>query len=512
MDFLSEQKQSESDPPSMQEPSQETKIQSQYQPQIEPINPINPINPLTLFNVDQLSYIQSIQSTYEQKTQKLIQEFMSTIIINHTNIEKMFQTETESIKKCILTTVGVENKGKPVDCTTFNNKIKHYPILKQVLFIMKFVISTKDGVLTCWPIKLQDEDQYVFVVNVYLLKFIAKHLFTRDIALRDIDNVISFFVEAGIETYLFTNDQNIEPARKVFPVEPIVRDKDGDKKQKWFGFRPEILSDLFKMLGLADNIHLQKSKFTEKITNEATLQKHTGKNDNNLFSDLNKFLKEGSRSHVYPTKSKQPIKGKIHWGVSVGSEFFTDAIYYAIMQLRDPKQPKPSSSFEKVHIGPGWIMLKNEPILDSSYPIFRQPLPKEKETYKIKKTQSSKSKKSKQKESQSSQSSQSSQEKHSKKVQLEGSKNPSKKNKKSQLEQKKKKQKTLDKTEGIKHKESVESVESVNISTTSQANSPLSPNSLPLLPHNSKVFISPRGFSCSQMNPGEISECDTPKS
>jgi hypothetical protein len=286
----------------------------------------------------------------QQESKKNVEELTNVIRLEFSTFHKTIEGKQ------------IINEGVKLPINNYFQMIKYNPLLKKVLFIMHFVISTKDGVMMCWPFKMKT-GEYVFVSNVYLLKFAIKHFFPKDIKQNEVDNLIPNLRDAQIETYLF-DDEEMEHLRNFFPVEMCPPKKvDVDRQMNWFGFRAEILKELFGAISFVSAL-LSNSKYTALFKEWKKIGFETGK----MQTEFPEWgLTPKSRSYIYPTKSKDTVVGKIKWGTPFLPEYFNEDTYEAIRRLgiqeisfEDEKTQEILK--DKCHIGCGWVVLLNEPI------------------------------------------------------------------------------------------------------------------------------------------------------
>ena len=292
-----------------------------------------------------------LNSLLDQKFQLLFQALNTTT----QQIQTTIQSEVGSIGNLIKT--RVLNEGVRLGKDVYYQRVIHNPLLHKILFIIRYVISTKDGVVVTWPFKVKD-NQYVFVTNIALLKFAAKTLFPKDLGQKDVDDVIVELNRCQIETYVF-EDEDMHVLRTLFPLESNKKQSAWDKKNKWFGIRAELLRDLFATL---HEDYMKRSTFTKRLKTWMSKGQATGRSTTE-FPDWK--LTKRSRSQIYPTKSDALIPHKIQWGVEVPLEFLSEDVYKAI-KLLEIQQSVPRF----VHIGCGWVGLTHEPITRLKYNRF----------------------------------------------------------------------------------------------------------------------------------------------
>jgi hypothetical protein len=292
----------------------------------------------------------------EEVLERKFQNFLNSLNASTTQIQNIVQTEVGSIKKYIKSK-QILNEGVKLPTETYYQRVIHNPLVHKILFIMKYVVSTQDGVVVTWPFKLK-EQQYIFVTNTHLLKFAAKNMFPRDLNQKDVDDIITELSRCQIETYIF-EDQDMDILRTFFSIEPQKKSSAMDKKYKWFGIRAEILKDLFVTL---HEDYMKKSQFTSMLKTWTTQGKAQG-HVQTQFPDWG--LTARSRSQIYPTKSKSAVRNKVQWGISVPQEFVTEDVYEAIGKLQIQRNLPKSG-----HIGCGWIVLSNKPITHRTYTTF----------------------------------------------------------------------------------------------------------------------------------------------
>jgi hypothetical protein len=299
-------------------------------------------------------WIEQIKTMVEDVVDDKIQPLFTTL---QTSIDEL-ATQTASIKK-LIKTQKVFNEGIQLKQDDYYRRIMQNTTVRKVIYMMKYVVSSRDGVFVSWPFKLKD-DKYIFVTSVNLLKFVARHLFPKDVSQAEIDNIVSELIKCQIETYTF-EEKEINAVRDVFPVEPVKKNKVEDKKYKWFGIRAEVLKNLFVALQDQGDV-MPSSKIAPKLK-EWTQQ---GRDLGEIETEFKPWgLTPGSRSQVYPTKSKCMIQGKVQWGVEMPSEFFTEDVYKAVQIVGTQKQLGSNQ-----HIGCGWSVLFNQPLKSEEYDQF----------------------------------------------------------------------------------------------------------------------------------------------
>jgi hypothetical protein len=317
-------------------------------------------------------WIDKIRTVVEDVVDEKIQPIFTTL---QTSIESV-DAKTESLKK-IVKSKKVFNDGVKLNHEDIYKKVMQNTTIRKVIYMMKYVISTKDGVFVTWPFRTQN-DQFIFVTNVNLLKFVAKMLFPKDLSQSDLDNIVFELTQCQIETHVF-EDGELEEIRTLFPVEPCKKGKLEDKKYKWFGLRADVLKSLFVALQDQGDVML-KTKTSIPFKEWMKVGRDTG----SIETKFNPWkLTPGSRTQVYPTKSKSMIQGKVQWGVEIPLLFFTDDVYKAI-QLVTPSSVVP----DHCHIGPGWCILYNDPIQTEEYEQFNKPLPSAKKASRKRKRES----------------------------------------------------------------------------------------------------------------------------
>lgn len=313
--------------------------------------------------------VKFFENLFQKNFSSLLSEFKSEMNKNTSSLTSVIQKETnnvcqefqKSLEKLKAKTVLHPNKNQSSPNNELTNAqrfeyfqhMKRRPVLHKVISIMRYTISTKSGVITCWPFELRD-GQCVFVTSIEILKFVSKHLFKNNLKPTEIDEIISILDECQIETYLF-EDQEIERVRKFFPLEPIKKPNKSDKNTKWFGIRVEILKELF--------FHA-KSDCMKKMVEMKEWQQNDLLSKKSTVSFPDWGLTRTSRSKIYPTTSEKMIKGKIQWGIPMTQDFFTTDFYKAIAKLKIRPFAKPTVP---VHIGCGWTVLSNEPVTDKTY-------------------------------------------------------------------------------------------------------------------------------------------------
>lgn len=275
------------------------------------------------------------------------------------------QTQLTTLKQSvdqILTKFKIINKDVKLTPKDYGDHIKYNSTLQKVLFIMRYVISTKDGVFVTFPC-ICDNGEHVFVTNVHLLRFVAKHMFPKDISQDEIGNVIHMLADCQVETYVFDNEE-MESIRSFFPIEIPKKKLNEDKQSQWFGIRPEILKELF---GAVNSNYLSKSKYTLQLKEWRRRSKQDGKS----YTEFPTWtITKRSRSQVYPSKSINLVNGKVQWGCSMHVEFFQRDVYAAISKLDYQDKglfQKITQTNQKFHVGPGWIILTSEPVTDRRY-------------------------------------------------------------------------------------------------------------------------------------------------
>lgn len=302
-------------------------------------------------------WIDKIRTVIEEVVDEKVQPVFTTL---QTSIETV-DAKTESLKK-LLKSKKVFNEGVKLNPQDIYKKVMQNTTIRKVIYMMKYVISTKDGVFVTWPFKTQN-DQFIFVTNVHLLKFVAKMLFPKDLSQSDLDNIVFELAQCQIETHVF-DDSELEDVRTVFPVEPCKKGKVEDKKYKWFGLRSDVLKNLFVALQDQGDVMIQtKTSIPFKEWMKA------GRDTGSVQTKFKPWkLSPGSRTQVYPTKSPSMILGKVQWGVEIPLPFFTDDVYKAIQTIT-PSSVVP----DHCHIGPGWCVLYNDPIQVEDYDQFYKP-------------------------------------------------------------------------------------------------------------------------------------------
>jgi len=301
-------------------------------------------------------WMAEIKSMMEDLIDEKIQPIFTTL---QTSIDEL-ATQLVSVKK-LIKGQKIFNEGVQLKRDDYYKHVMQNTVLRKVLYMMKYVVSTPDGVFVTWPFKLK-EDRYIFVTNVHVLKFVARHLFPKDVSVAELDNVVSELIQSQIETYTF-EEQDMDTVRTVFPVEPCKKNKMDDKKYKWFGIRAEILKELFTALQDQGDV-MVSSKFAP-LLKEWTRQ---GRDTGMVKTTFKPWtMTPGSRSQVYPTKSAAMIPGKVQWGINMPLEFLTEDVYKAVQIVGTQKLLG-----QHQHIGCGWSILYQQPISHPSYDNFHR--------------------------------------------------------------------------------------------------------------------------------------------
>lgn len=281
---------------------------------------------------------------------QIVKKVQKKIDDSSTSIKSSLKKELEGLNvKQIL-----HKQTKDIPVVEYYQKIRDKPLIQKVLCMLRYVISTKNGIITCWPFKLRN-NECVFVTNIQILTFVAKHLFKNDLKANDFKMLIPTLDMCQIETYLF-EEREINSIRTMFPVE--VKVPKGDKNVNWFGIRAEVLKVLFRQI----NPDCLRNIDTYKEWQQVGLKT---KKDISTFPKWE--LTKRSRSNIYPTKSTTPVPGKIQWGVPMTMNFFTPYVYESFQKLG---VHNPLRLRDKVHIGCGLVLLAREPVVDRVYPVF----------------------------------------------------------------------------------------------------------------------------------------------
>ena len=235
------------------------------------------------------------------------------------------------------------------------------PILQKVMFLLKYAIDTKHGVMVMWPFLIRGEA--VFVANVYLLKYVARQLFPSDILQKELDDVIPNLLRCQIEMYLFEEDE-IQPIRHFFPVEACRPAKEEEeRKSKWFGLSAKILGYLFPHVN--GNLVAKKSEYRSRFRDWEKKSMETGRS----YGQYPQWpLTRTSRSQVYPTKTQQVLTGKVRWGIPLLFPYFRPNVYESVQALTGVSLDLNDLRRQRCHIGPGWILLTRETVREVYYP------------------------------------------------------------------------------------------------------------------------------------------------
>ena len=302
------------------------------------------------------SWMAEIKSMMEDLIDEKIQPVFTTL---QTSMDEL-ATQLVSVKK-LIKSKKVFNEGVQLKRDDCYKRVMQNTVIRKVLYMMKYVVSTPDGVFVTWPFKLK-EDRYIFVTNVNVLKFVARHLFPKDVSIAELDNIVSELIQSNIEIYTF-EEQDMDVVRTVFPVEPCKKNKVDDKKYKWFGIRAEVLKDLFTALQDQGDV-MVASKFAPLLKEWMRQGRDTGM----IKTTFKQWtMTPGSRSQMYPTKSAVMIPGKVQWGVNMPLEFFTEDVYKAVQIVGTQKRLG-----QDQHIGCGWSILYQQPVSVPSYDKFHR--------------------------------------------------------------------------------------------------------------------------------------------
>jgi len=314
--------------------------------------------------------IEALKKQYKNQQDKLLKSVKNTVGEVKEVIESESRGITTSLKKqltTILTPKTILNKGIHLPVEDCYQRMKHNPLLHQVIFIMNHIISTKDGVVVTWPFKMKD-NKYVFVTSIALLSFVIKKMFSKVLNVNSLKHLFIGLADAHIETYLF-EEKEIDAVRGIFPVEPCRTkpSNNKDRKEKWFGIRAEIFQD---MISAVHKDYIKNSIYCPLVQEWKKIGRDTGKNVAK-FPDWSLF--NNSISGIYPTKSTDMISGKMQWGTPIPKEFLTEDVYTAISKINFRAfTPQQINDFvqNKRHIGCGWIVLSQEPIMNEYYHTF----------------------------------------------------------------------------------------------------------------------------------------------
>jgi hypothetical protein len=238
----------------------------------------------------------------------------------------------------------VLNQGIQLEKGEMRQIIVENQFIRKILFIMKYVINTKKGVISMWPFKVRD--QYVFVTNSDIIKYIATTLFKKDFTGESAKFacIVDQLFKAKIEVYTFQDFGSCleNQALAIFPLQPLKT----KTPRKWFGINALHLANLFVSI---TGDQLPKTKISRKLMDWAITCRDEIRDD----SQFPKWT-SSSRPKIYSVDALRRTPNRIQWGVEMPVTLFSSECYEAITQLNNSVQRLSEDVF---HIGTGWHLL-----------------------------------------------------------------------------------------------------------------------------------------------------------
>jgi hypothetical protein len=287
--------------------------------------------------------LDDIKTFFEPKFKELETNILRRVQQLEEHIEKQIDTQVGSIKTLFENEVLNEGnrleKGEMRRVVLDNNRF-----ICKILFIMKYVVNTKQGVIVTWPFKVRD--QLVFVTNTDLIKFVANNLFKKDFVgqSKELANIVHELDKAKIEVFTFKDieDVFVNDALNIFPLQPLKT----KTPNRWFGISAKNLSGLF--VSLPNENSCPKSRISSELIKWSKKGMDEGL-DETHFPEW----RFSSRPKIYTSESLQRTADRIQWGVEIPIKFFSKQCYDAISQLAQNQQ---RLTEDIVHIGPGWFL------------------------------------------------------------------------------------------------------------------------------------------------------------
>ena len=288
--------------------------------------------------------LDEIKTFFEPKFKELETNILRRVQQLEDHIEKQIDTQVGSIKTLFENEVLNEGnrleKGEMRKVVLDNNRF-----ICKILFIMKYVVNTKQGVIVMWPFKVRD--QLVFVTNTDLIKFVANNLFKKDFVgqSKELANIVHELDKAKIEVFTFKDIEDVfgnNDALNIFPLQPLKK----KTPNRWFGISAKNLSGLF--VSLPNENSCPKSRISQELIKWSKKGMDAGI-DETHFPDWH----FSSRPKIYTAESLQRTADRIQWGVEIPIKFFSKECYDAISQLAQNQQ---RLTEDIVHIGPGWFL------------------------------------------------------------------------------------------------------------------------------------------------------------
>lgn len=238
----------------------------------------------------------------------------------------------------------VLHSGIQLEKSEMRRIIVENQFIRKILFIMKYVINTKKGVIAMWPFKVRD--QFIFVTNSDIIKYIATSMFKKDFAGESpkFACIIDQLFQAKIEVYTFRDFETCleNNALAIFPLQPLKT----KTPRKWFGINALHLADLFVSItgDCMPNTNISRKLIDWSITCRDEIR------DDSQFPKWT----SSSRPKIYSAEVAHRTPNRIQWGIEMPVTLFSSECYDAITQLNNSVK---RLSEDVYHIGPGWYLL-----------------------------------------------------------------------------------------------------------------------------------------------------------
>ena len=272
---------------------------------------------------------------------KPVQDIQQNVKLIDVKINQLDQ-KMGSIKTLIES--QILNEGIRIEKSEMRQILVENQFIRKVLFIMKYVINTKKGVISMWPFKVRD--QFVFVTNSDIIKYIASTLFKKDFVgeSKKFADVVDQLFKAKIEVYTFQDfGSGVEnQALAIFPLQPLKT----KTPRKWFGINALHLAHLFVSIS---GDEMPKTSISRKLIDWAITCRDEIRDD----SEFQKWA-PSSRPKMYSADVAYRTANRIQWGAEMPVTLFSSECYDAINQLNNNVE---RLSEDVYHIGPGWYLL-----------------------------------------------------------------------------------------------------------------------------------------------------------